>query len=498
MLFAKGIGLYDGQPAYKILLLLALAAWAGKMAATLYTVKEAAWITALLLLAVCVYRISGEKGALIYILMLTGLKDIPMERLMKVGLVCWGVSFVGMTAAYAAPFLDGPFKVHEKYGMGMVIRWGLGYSHPNVLHISYFALAVFIVLVFRKNFSWKMAAGLMAGNLLVFLYSLSSTGVLLVTAYLVLNLYWLYRKKLGKAEQILIQLVLPVFLIYSLLAPVLTQGELFAFLDKLTNTRLRLAKHFLTTQPVTLFGTRLADIITDKLTMDNSYVFAFVTYGLVLFGLLMAGYFILIRRFCRQQKGMELSVILSSLFAGLTEPFLFNTSFKNMSLLFFQELLFDAKKEGKLGIRYLAELEITLPFSCVKKGVPVIRSQKQHAVFCGVLLAGFLAGAFLWQTTAQVPSYIAAVRKDCDIKDNRESVFFEDEEMIETQNGRAVGYVDETTEMVVYSGNIVRLEHMRDMLFCGLFMAFLAGTAGFGITYISGKGTHNGKDSDRQ
>lgn len=474
MLFAKGVGLYDGQPVFKILLVLALAAWAGKMVTTLYTPREAVWIFLLLVLGVSIYLISGEKGALLYILMVTGLKNMPMERVFKAGLVCWGLSYIVMTVLYAAPMFDGPFKIHEKYGMGMVIRWGLGYSHPNVLHISYFTLTVFIIMAFKAHYTWKTAAALMLGNLLVFFYSLSSTGVIIVTAYLMLNLYWVYRKKFNRAETALIQLVLPVFLVYSLLAPVLTDGKVFEILDKLTNTRLRLAKHFLTTQPVTLFGTRLSAIITDKLTMDNSYVFAFVTYGAVLFVLIMVGYFILINRLCKDQKGAELSVILSSLFAGLTEPFLFNTSFKNMSLLFFKDLLFE-KKEGTLGIRRLAQHEILIPGI----RVDVIRL-KECWIRCkkAVLITAFVGvvcGAVFYQAAAEKPAYIAAARKECDIKGEKESIYLESEEAAESTNGRAVGYADAATEMVIYDGNIVALEHCRDLLFCSLFVGCAAG-----------------------
>ena len=109
-----------------------------------------------------------------------------------------------MFLIHALHLVDGPFKVHDKYGMGMVIRWGMGYSHPNVLHISYFTLVVLIVLAEQSRFNWKKALGLMFGNILVFLYSLSNTGLFVVTAYLILNLYWAYREKLNKFEKTLI------------------------------------------------------------------------------------------------------------------------------------------------------------------------------------------------------------------------------------------------------------------------------------------------------
>ncbi len=202
----------------------------------------------------------------------------------------------------------------------------------------------------------------MTGNILIFLYSLSSTGVIAATLCLILGLYWKYRRNLGRIEQILIQTVFPACVLWSLLAPVILQGNLYQIVDDISNTRLRLARHFLTLQPPALLGTRLSDIITDKLTMDNSYVFAFVTYGILLSVVIFIAYSLLIYRYCRQQKGKELCIIITILIAGIMEPFLFNTSFKNASLLFMKDLIYDEAKECRLKFLHAYDREFTLPF----------------------------------------------------------------------------------------------------------------------------------------
>ena len=137
LLVAKGAGLYDGQAVFKLFLVIAMLFWSAKMILTAYTIRELVTVSLLLVLGGIVYLVSGEKGALLYIMMVTGLKNIPVKRVFTVGIASWGLVFTANVWIHAVGLLEGPFKVHDKFGLGMVIRWGLGYSHPNVLHVSY-------------------------------------------------------------------------------------------------------------------------------------------------------------------------------------------------------------------------------------------------------------------------------------------------------------------------------------------------------------------------
>ena len=80
------------------------------------------------------------------------------------------------------------------------------------------------------------------------------------------------------------------------------------------------------------------------LSIDSSYIWAFIHYGIVPFALLMLAYFILIADCTRKQRTRELLLVICFLCAGYTEPLLFNTSFKNVTLLFLGELLFRQKE----------------------------------------------------------------------------------------------------------------------------------------------------------
>ena len=91
-------------------------------------------------------------------------------------------------------------------------------------------------------------------------------------------------------------------------------------MNKLMNTRLRLSKYFLTQERITLFGQQFQ--LADKdLNMDNSYVFALMTYRAVVFVLLMIAYFFTIRNLVKENRRKELAITLGFLIAGISESF---------------------------------------------------------------------------------------------------------------------------------------------------------------------------------
>lgn len=476
LLFAKGIGLYDGQSLFKVFLILAMIAWVGKMWLTKYTIKEFCIVGGLLFLGMIVYLVSGEKGALLYIFMITGLKNVPIKRVFIVGATVWTVSFLGTACLNAVHLIEGPFKVHEKLGMGMIIRWGLGQSHPNVLHISFLVWVMFVVYLLGKKYDIKAAFVLMLGNIVMFLYSVSSTGVIAVTFYLGLSLYLKYRKNLCLFEKVLMQMVLPICIGYSLVAPLVLQGDLFAKINDITNTRLALAQRFLSENQITAFGIRLADITTSQLTMDNAFVFAYVTYGVVLFVLIVAAYVLLVNKYCRAQKTKELSITLTCFVAGIMEPFLFNTSFKNMSLLFMKELVFDESKEPVIALPGYIYKEYEFSFDRLYWTVMCLKNviKNRRAVIFSAVAVGILIGSIGYLVLAKVPDRILVPEPECDVavlirtEESLDFVYLVSEDAAPSLNDKVVGFVDDKTKMIIYSGGIVMMERIRDLVCSGL------------------------------
>lgn len=390
MVFAKGIGLDSGNKLYYLLSAVACIGVGCKLVLTKYNIRQIGAMALLCLIAFASYRNSGRMGLALTVLAIIAIKDMDIRKLFRMGLVIYGCSFAFTVVAAEFGMINNPLDVHVKGGTEL-IRWGMGYSTGNIFHVSYFILVVFLCYTWGKRYDVKHMAGLMAGNLLVFLFSLSYTGGIVTTFYLLLNLYAVKRGILSRAERIVCQMPLPLCLIFSFAGPFLLDYLAVQKLNAMMQARLTFSFYFLNNQPITLFGARMKDAPNFWIIMDNGYVYIFMTFGIVAFALFCAGYAALIARYSGMVKGdgttgkrgmagrdgsagkdsivgrdgmtgrsgrsegfrgkgqgerlPELAIIFSFLLYGIMEQFIAN-AFMNLSLLFMGEVLFGSCSAG--------------------------------------------------------------------------------------------------------------------------------------------------------
>lgn len=468
MLLAKGIGLYEGMPLYNACLLFATGVLFIKLVMDSYSLKEAVCMAALVLLGVLIWRNSGEKGPFLYILMIIGMKNIPVNRVFKLGLFVWGSSFVIQMLLALSGIRPGAFMAHDKLGLGHIMRWSLGYPHPNVLHISYVILIAFLLYVLHLEGRKLVLATVLCfiGNLYIFMYSVSYTGVIFTVVYLVGHLYFNLRKHKTRLEEILIQLIFPACVLFAAGGPLLFKGKLFALCDKVLNTRFSLSKRGMTEGEWSLLGNRQSELraADGNFTLDCSYTYLLMFGGMLIFAVMCIGYFFLIRKYVKEQRNSELAIIAGLLIAGISEPFLFNTSYKNLTLIFMGSYFFEmlAKADGK-QLQILKWGEKTVTFSCgaVKGLLLRIRERMREKAKNTVLIAtaaAILSGLFC-AVTVSVPDSIYVPRKGSDLYE--EVVYLDMEQLPEEFNSRVLGYVDKETPMYEFSGNIVKVEYIR-------------------------------------
>lgn len=476
LFFAKMIGLYDGQPVFKICLVIAACFVFVKIILTSYDVREFAVMIFLTALGLLVYKNSGEKSALIFLVMMIGFKNIPLNRIMKAGLVTGVAAFGGLVLKSMLGIGDEIVMAHHKFGMD-ILRRGMGYSHPNVLHVSYAILVVLILFGIEDNKTRiKAYIWTMAGNIVVFLYSVSYTGFILVTFFVLFNLYFTYRKVFGRIEKILIQCVFPACVLFSLFAPLIVEPDtpLFHVLNKMLNRRFYASRLYLLENPVTLSGSRI--YASHTYALDSSYVTLLIYGGLILFLLVCVGYVYTIYTSMKKQDVKALSMLLSFAIAGVIEPFLFNLSFKNLSLLLVAGSLFDATRGKKeISLFSLWDREIIIKKPAVLPGLK--RTEKPGTVrksMVAAVIIGMLAGGFYYRTV-KMPSTIYVDEKYCDIKG--EATVIDPLAYEGNSDVTILGCKDEPSSVYRFDGQTILYEKFRDSVRLA-FVVILAGYAG--------------------
>ena len=484
MLFAKGTGLYEGMRQYNICLVLAMFCLGLKLLFTKYKAADFAWMIPLILFGGWIYLHSKDQSAFILVAVMIGLKEIKLSRVFKIGALVWGGCFAYMILRTFAGGSTGPILAHDKLGLGPILRWSLGYTHPNVLHITYVVLAAFILYLWnikpgRKQ--WKITMWLMLGNMYIFMYSVSFTGFLLMTLLLVFNLYLTSERKVRKIERIALQCILPVCVIFSLIGPMILDGNgyLFQIINHALNNRYSATRIYIQELGLSLWGIDVPSLY--GFAIDCSYTEALLSYGCVFFVILVIGYMFTIHHMVQKGLWKELAIMLSLLVAGVSEPFLFNASFKNITVLFIGSYLFEvAEYSGKTNAIGFWEKEIFL-FSKKDKEISLrvgrIRNicNEINVLICNnkgklvsISLLAFLLFSVIGAGLVHRPDsiYIGVGSTDCG---KREEKYLNMQELEEEFNSLVYEYPGKEKPMYEFSGNMVTIEYIRKIISCGVW-----------------------------
>lgn len=285
-------------------------------------------------------------------------------------------------------------------------------------------------------------------------------------------------------EKMLVNLVLPICLILSFVLPFFLYDNKYAWLVKklnlILNTRIWLAEQFLRSEYRSLFGADISQVVKSSMTMDNSYVWGYINYGLVFFGILMLGYFALVFYDTHRQRTKELVILICFLGAGWTEPLLFNTSFKNVTLLFLGSLFF-LQKEGTAEYCLFPGLQETvrIPFAKLPdrlaKAAGIVWKKAAGKILCAIAV-GAVVGGILCRICYTVPEGYVVQRFYTDGREET-SVYLEGVEDPAYEGWKVMNYVDQATPMQLVQGKAVTLETARYYVGCVLIGGFLGGMA---------------------
>lgn len=343
MFGARAIGLFEGMLVYNISLVIGMLLFAVKIAMTKHTVLEYCFMGTLLLISLLVYYNTGEKGLLLYFTMMLGMKGVSVKKVFKLGTVILGIAFPVLTLLSITGLLEEITYIHDRAGFGHVIRHSLGYPYPNTLFTTYIVLMVLIMYVMGKQNKKNLLLTtlfMLVGTIYIYLYSCSNTGLIVGVFYLAANLYLQLRKDMTKLEQAAAWLVYPLCLLVSIVGPLVTTGRLFELFDKVLHNRWAYSLYYLTNEPVTLFGVRFKEAPNTNYMIDSSFLYSFLQIGIIPFLILTVLYLAMIYDYVKNKKQIELAIIISFCVLGLSDPFFFNLSYKNLMFLFVGEFIY--------------------------------------------------------------------------------------------------------------------------------------------------------------
>ena len=477
----KGVGIYEGMLAFNISIVVSFLCAGLAMLMADYTIPEFIGAIVLLGCSFLAYFETGEKAVIAAVLMVIGMNNVSLERMMKLAFILWTVCFYGMLFVHLLGWKEDIILAHNKFGLGFLLRRSLGFPHPNVLHISFIIWMALFLYAWKGTGKKLLKVTIVLGlaNVLMFFYSVSITGMGLGFIYLICNYYFTLRKEFNKLERGLIKSVLPLCILACTIPPMFFEGKLFDILNKVLNTRMNIWKYYLTTFTPGIFGTVVYPPGEHQMSLDGSYLYLLYYYGWFFFIVFMGLTFWTICRCIKMGHKKELAIILGLSIAGIVEPFLYNFSAKNLILIFVGYELFDALKDckgkklnilpgrkRKIGIK---KLDITAE----------IIQQCWNDVKSKCLVAGVLVGmiaaictVFMFEKPEQI--YVQRIR--CDYMED-DGVF--QSEIENAEECWILGAENQEARFVGFDGNMITLEWLRAIV----ANSFMTGSVSIGIVF---------------
>ena len=206
----------NSYPAAILLRQIALLLLFIKIVGTRYSLKQFLFFLTGSTLAIYNYTLCGSTTFIYSIFFIIALKDVDLSTLFKIlfistagSLLLWGtLSYLG---------IGDVVSLTQSFGRGGVeTRYCWGMHHPNIWHFAFARCIVYFVLGFKNRLKWSGFLALLLLNYFAYRFTISRTGFLTTTIFLLMILAYQYLPKIMQTLPVKIAIPSGIIGIYGL------------------------------------------------------------------------------------------------------------------------------------------------------------------------------------------------------------------------------------------------------------------------------------------
>ncbi len=316
-----------------------------KILCTNYSKREILMGIVLVVVAGMNYRRTGDSTWIINMLVIFSMKGVRVEKILKGMFWASLVSFLAVTLTSA--FGAGDVAVVTKdYGRGALeSRYCLGYGHANQLHLYFFRVLILGVGAYFERLKWYHVLAATGLNILLYYFTVSRTGVMIVLLLIVFWILYRYMQKLGesKAWRLLLFGGVAALILFQLTYIYFYDGNVLLYkINSLLTGRLELSGAALRDCPLTLWGMNYVsdfsvDIGVIHMLIFNGLVITVFYWGMTLLGLWKG---------LQEKNAYKVIVIVLFAVYALAEYSAVERIGRNVSMMYFAGALFERKNRA--------------------------------------------------------------------------------------------------------------------------------------------------------
>lgn len=362
------LGFYDGQKQFYAFVALGLLFYVFKLLTTRMSLLEYGIVMALMALSGVVYISSGEKGLLLYMAVLSGMKGVDYRKVLKLVLVTGGIIYTAMIFLTSLGIVTDSYYLTGKFFNLLLMRRCFGQPGSNVAHTVLFVLIAIVLFMYGDGRKLHMLSFfIMLLNVYFFSYTLSVTGILSVTVLLVVNIIVRRIPTLNTVLcKCIVNALFSLVVLLSIILPMIAKGGVYDFLNKILNHRIEYGQYFLANESLSLLGSRFAPTPNTNYYLDNAFLYLYLQLGIITFIAVMILYYFTLNMILKDNNKGALVIYTANTFIGLSDPFLFNTSFRNVIFVFAGFYLYKALEElnSRFKLKQYCPLQLKNELSC--------------------------------------------------------------------------------------------------------------------------------------
>jgi len=306
-----------------------------------HTFKEYIFMALIMVLVAICFIKAGVLTIILTPLFIFGAKNINFKRLFIFNLWIRISSFILIITCSLIGIRENYiFHIYRMTGDN-VLRWSLGFEHPNQLHMHFFIIIVLIIYVLYDKFKISYALIIMLANYILYKYSMSRTGFLSVFIILILTFIFKEFTRRNISIPKILAWVVPFASLFSVYCSKYFSynSNILVFINNLLQGRISNSNYYWKLNGVSLLGQKLISNTTD-LILDNSYVILWLNFGLIILIIFNILYVFTSYQLIKDNNYAGLLMIILFALYGVTEGFLSNI-FLNISLVYFSILFYN-------------------------------------------------------------------------------------------------------------------------------------------------------------
>ena len=461
LLGVRALGFVEGEPVYTAVFTISVLAFVLKIFLSKETFREYLITAVFIGISGAVYLVTGEKGLILHFIIMLGMKNVPVRRVMKLSLVITSIAFAGNVILSRTGIIREMYYFQDR-GNGGDIRHAFGYPHPNTAQAWSVFLVMLLMYLTGRSFSKYLRAAIFSVllELYMYLYTGSRTGFFVALFCIVLEGIVLLRGRIDRFGAFIAYLSYPMAAAASLAMPFLSNVpavQRFLFANGTINFRIdMLIYRWQTLHGPHFFGARF-DYTAQPYGIDNSYSYMLLNLGIAAFAVISILFIWYIHTMICGQHIEEFPLVLGLLIYGMTEPFLFNLSTRNLIFILAGKTLFESSKQN-----------VMTEDSVFRENKDELDNTKQYYLSLLAFAAAAASVCLIYFCTVKKPSsvYMDTNLTEIGTEQDISPVFLTGDEVEELikQGDIFIGYHDSETIMYEYKGVAPINEYRRHMM----------------------------------